>query len=134
MTRSKVDGVKALRWTLLWILIGVRNANGGSGGGGNPSTPKNGTHARDSSRSPRGNHGGGWTPVMKEGEQRNIGKKETSKNSQGKDPSILKDLVEKWRVQEKREEEKWKKRKKKNKKEEGEAQKKEVVEEVQRAP
>ena len=30
---------------------------GGSCGGGNPSTPRNGTHARDSSRSPRGKHG-----------------------------------------------------------------------------
>ena len=34
-----------------------QDANGGSGGGGNPSTPRNGTHARDSSRSPRGKHG-----------------------------------------------------------------------------
>ena len=31
-----------------------QDANGGSGGGGNPSTPRDGLHARDSSRSPRG--------------------------------------------------------------------------------
>ena len=30
------------------------DANGGSFGGGNPSTPRNGLHARDNSRSPRG--------------------------------------------------------------------------------
>ena len=43
--------------------------------------------------------------------------------------------VERWRIQEKRKEEKWKKRKKRKKKEkeEGEVQKKEMVEEVQRA-
>ena len=35
---------------------------GGSGGGGNPSTPRNGTHARDSSRSTRAKQGKmeGW--------------------------------------------------------------------------
>ena len=32
-------------------------ANGGSGGGGNPSTPRKRTHARDSPRSPLGKHG-----------------------------------------------------------------------------
>ena len=31
-----------------------QDANGGSFGGGNPSTPRNGLHARESSRSPRG--------------------------------------------------------------------------------
>ena len=34
-----------------------QDANGGSCGGGNPSTPRNGTHAHDSSRSARGKHG-----------------------------------------------------------------------------
>ena len=87
--------------------------------------------------------GGGWTPVIKEGEHKNIGRKKKSENcqertqrlfketaregtgknprtfeenSQGEDPSIFKDPLEKWRDQEKRKEEKWKKREKKKKK------------------
>ena len=53
MRRSKVGGA---------VDPGVdsdrcQDANGGSSGGGNPSTPRNGTHARDSSRSSRVKHG-----------------------------------------------------------------------------
>ena len=57
MRRRKVGGMKALRWILLWILIGVKMQMMEAVGGGNPSTPRNGTPARDSSRSLCGKHG-----------------------------------------------------------------------------
>ena len=62
-----------------------QDANGGSGGDGNPSTPRHGTFtAWETWRD-----GGGWASVTKEGEQGNIGKKGTEKNSQGKDPKTF---------------------------------------------
>ena len=136
-----------------------QDANGGSGGGGNPSTPRNGTHARDSSRSPRGKDGkmdgGGWNFLRKEGEQENIGRKKEKNSqgtdpktfqvnsqgrdpitqetsSQGKDPRTFREPVERWRVQKKRKEEQWEKKKKKKKKEKAKYRKRSWWKKVQR--
>ena len=57
---------------------------------------------------------------------------EEKRGKSGEDPCIFEEPVEKWRDQEKGKEEKWKKRKKMKKESEGEAQKKEMVEKVQR--
>ena len=53
MREWPVGGMRVLRLALLWILLKVSDAIGGSFGGENPSTPRNGARARNSSRSLR---------------------------------------------------------------------------------
>ena len=91
MRWRNVGGMKALRWVLLWILIGVNMQNGGSCGGGNPTTPRNGTHARNGSRFPRGKHGkmeddGLLTLAKRKKKQPGKGPKDLSRKQPGEGP------------------------------------------------
>ena len=59
MRRRRMSGRKVIRWTPAVDPGRCQDATGGSGGGGNLGTPRNGAQDRDTSRTPppRGMHG-----------------------------------------------------------------------------
>ena len=150
MRTRQVGGMKALRWILLWILIGVKMHMVEAVEKEIPARQEM-ERMLETALVPRVGNTARWRMMdscdkgWKEGER---WQKVTSKNSHGKapgtfkrnsqdkEPSTLDDRshqAKTWLVQKKRKEEKWRKKKKIGKEEEGEVQKKEMVEEVQRA-
>ena len=157
MVRGRqMSRMKALRWILMWILIGVRLQMVEAAEEEIPARREM-ERALETALVPRVGNMARWrkmTPVTKEGEQVNSGKKEKKykqprqgpkdlprtqpgkgpstpeRNSQGKDPSVFKDPVKKVARSRKAEGREVQEEEEKQG-EKGEAQKKEMAEEVQ---